>query len=156
MYHYLPWLDGQEYRDCAAGVDELVAIDLQFENRGTIAISWFQFDTLEAIGILDGESYVGVGGEVLDGSQREAWRKHIGETITEVGVSWHDSGEGAPESLWALRLGFATGSVVIALGELAPELKYIHDSIVVMFDESMARSWRLPHVELSAWGETLR
>ncbi len=120
----------------------LAAVDLDFGDRGTTAITWAMAGELEGLAILDRQSYSGIGTETFDAAAREAWREHIGERITAIGASWHKSGENCPESLWALRLSFAVGSIVIALGTDYPHLDYQPDELVVLFDTSLARSYK--------------
>jgi GNAT superfamily N-acetyltransferase len=152
-YHYLPPADGTYYAGGEEGVDcDLAAVDLHLGDRGTMAITWAMAGELEGLAILERESYSGIGTEVLDAAEREAWREHIGARITSVGASWHISGESCPESLWALRLSFAVGSIVIALGTTYPRLDYMPDELVVVFDLSIARSYKPRHVSDSSWG----
>jgi hypothetical protein len=106
---------------------------------------------LEGLAILGGEPYSGIGTEILDAADREAWRQHIGNRITSIAASWQFSGENCPESLWSLRISFASGSIVIALGT-APVLDYMPNELVVVFDMSLARSFRPRHVSDSSWG----
>src|SRR5262245_12013342 len=96
-YHYLPPADGLYYTGGDKGVDHmLAAVDLDFGDRGTRAITWAMAGELEGLAILEG-SYSGIGTEVLDADDREAWREHIGDRITQVGASWQVSGN-CPES----------------------------------------------------------
>ncbi|KAA3607479.1 MAG: hypothetical protein DWQ01_14920 [Planctomycetota bacterium] len=151
-YHYLPPVDGMYYTGSEKGVDcDLAAVDLDLGDRGTTAITWAMTGELEGLGILEGESYSGIASEVLDAADRKAWREHIGNRITSVAASWQISGEDCPESLWSIRLNFASGSIVIALGK-APDLDYMPDELVVVFDKSLARSYKPIHVSDSSWG----
>lgn len=81
---------------------------------------------------------------------RDAWREYIGDRIISVAASWQVSGEDCPESLWAVRLSFAGGSIVIALGTAYPHLDYQPDELVVVFDMSLARSYKPMHVSDSS------
>lgn len=157
-YHYLPPADGTHYAGGEKGVDcDLAAVDLDFGDRGTTAITWAMVGELEGLAILPGESYSGIATEVLDATDREAWRAYIGERVTSVGVSWQISGESCPESLWALRLTFAAGSVVVALGAVDPylALDYMPDEVVVLSDMSLARLYQPCHVNDSSWGASI-
>jgi len=152
-YHYLPPSDGMYYAGGETGVDHmLAAVDLHLGDSGMVAITWAMAGELEGLAILNGESYSGIGTEVLDAADREAWREHIGKRITSVAASWQISGENCPESLWAMRLSFAVGSIVIALGTAYPRLAYQPDELVVVFDMPLARSYRPRHVSDSSWG----
>lgn len=57
---------------------------------------------------------------------------------------WQISEFGSPGSLWALRFTLdSDNDVVVALGELDVDgsPRYHPDSLIVMFDESMSRSY---------------
>lgn len=151
-YHYLPPVDGTCYAGGEKGVDcDLAAVDLHLGDRGTTSITWAMAGELEGLAILKGESYSGTGTEVLDASDRHGWREHVGERITSVAASWQISGEQCPESLWSVRISFATSSIVIALGT-APDMDYMPNELVVVFDMSLARSYKPKHVSDSSWG----
>lgn len=155
-YHHLPPADGMLYGGGDKGVDHmLAAIDLDLGDRGTAAITWAMAGDLEGLAILEDESYTGVGTELIDASDREAWREHVGQRVTAVAGSWQISGEDCPESLWAIRLDFAVGSIVIALGTAYPQLDYQPDELVVVFDASLARSYQPRHVRDSSWGSPI-
>jgi len=151
-YHYLPPADGTYYTGGEKGVDcDLAAVNLDLGDRGTTAITWAMAGQLEGLAILEGESYSGIGTEVLDAADREAWREHIGTRITSVAASWQISGEDCPESLWSVRINFAASSIVIALGT-APDMDYMPNELVVVFDMSLAQSYKPMHVSDSSWG----
>ncbi|MGE3966579.1 MAG: hypothetical protein AB7I09_20965 [Planctomycetota bacterium] len=130
---------------------DLAAVDLHLGNRGMTSITWAMAGELEGLAILDGESYSGIGDAVLDAADREAWREHIGKSITSVAASWQVSGEDCPESLWSVRINFGEGAIVIALGT-GPNIDYMPDELVVVFDMSLAQSYKPNHVRDSSWG----
>jgi hypothetical protein len=130
----------------------MAAVDLDFGKRGTTAITWAMAGELQGLAILPGESYAGIATEILDAADREAWRDLVGHKITSVAASWHISGADCPESIWAIRISFAVGSIVIALGAACPDIKYMPDELVVVFDMSLARSYKPHHGSESAWG----
>ena len=151
-YHYLPPADGTHYAGGEEGVDcDLAAVELDLGDRGTTAITWAMAGELEGLAILKGESYSGIGTEALDAAGREAWRGHVSERITSVAASWQISGEDCPESLWSVRISSAAGSIVIALGT-APDMEYMPNELVVVFDTSLACSYKPRHVRDSSWG----
>lgn len=151
-YHYLPPANGAYYAGGENGVDcDLAAVELHLGDRGTMAITWAMSGELEGLGIVEGKPYSGIGTEVLNAADREAWRQHVGSRITSIAASWQISGENCPESLWALRLSFAAGSIVIALGT-GPVLDYMPNELVVVFDMSLAQSYKPRHVSDSSWG----
>lgn len=154
-YHYLSPADGAYYDGGEEGVDcDIAAVVLDLGERGTTSITWAMAGELEGLAILEGESYSGMGSEVLDAAGREAWRYHIGRSVTSVAASWQFSGAGCPESLWAVRINFAGDSVVIALGT-APDMDYMPDELVVVFDAAIARSYKPAHVNDSSWGSPI-
>lgn len=156
-YHYLPPADGPAYAGDGDGLDaDLIAVVLEFSNRGRATVTWAMLGELEGLALLgDAEPYSGAADEVVDASDREAWRGHRGDAITSVGVAWQVSGDDCPESLWALRLGFSTGPIVIALGAADPDLAYMPDELVVVFDQSLAGSYRPRHASESSLGRPL-
>jgi hypothetical protein len=152
-YHYLPPPDESGYSGGQTGVDcDLAAVELDLGERGTTTITWAMSGPFEGLAILTGESYAGVATETLDAADRDAWRDFIGSMITSVAASWQISDAKNPESLWAARINFAAGSIVIALGEATPDIDYMPDELVVIFDMALARSYKPHHVNESAWG----
>jgi hypothetical protein len=163
-YHHLFRYDesGDPLRGYAGGekgVDSyLAAVDLHFNERRTTAITWAMDGWFQGLGALSGESYSGIATDHSDAAGREAWHEHIGDTIRSVAASWHSSHEDFPESIWAVRFDFSRGSVVIALGSTwhaSPAIEYMPDEIVVVFDPSLARSYKPPAVNESSWGSSI-
>jgi hypothetical protein len=156
-YHYLPPADGPSYAGDGDGSDgDLTAVVLDFSNRGRTTITWAMLGELEGLAILDeDEPYSGLADGVVDASHREAWGGHIGDSVISVGAAWQVSGDDCPESLWAVRLGFSTRSIVIALGIADPDLVYLPDELVVIFDQSLAASYRPRHVRDSSLGRPI-
>jgi hypothetical protein len=150
-YHYFPPFDGTGYVGVTGVDDSLPAVEFDFGHLGKKTITWAMAGTLEGLSVFSG-AYSGIASEVLDASQREAWCQHIGQSIISVAASWQISNEGCPESLWAIRLGFAKGSVVIALGTTRSDIEYIPDELVVIFEPSLARSYRPRGAAQSSWG----
>jgi hypothetical protein len=152
-YHYLPPPDESGYSGGEIGVDcDLAAVELDLGERGTATITWAMSSTFEGLAVLTGESYPGVATETLDAADRDAWRDCVGSTITSVAASWQVSDPKYPESLWAARINCAAGSIVIALGTVSPGIEYMPDELVVIFDVSLARSYKPHHVNESSWG----
>jgi hypothetical protein len=156
-YRYLPPAGGSAYAGGGDGVDaDLAAVVLDLGDRGRRTITWAMEGELHGISILgDDESYSDLVAKSVDASGREAWQDHIGGAIKSIGAAWQVSGEGCPESLWAMRLDLATGSIVVALGTDYPEIDYMPDELVVVFDPELAPAYRPPHVSESAWGRTI-
>ena len=84
---------------------------------------------------------------------RPNWRHVMTSQVTKLGISWHEPTAGVA-AVWAVRLGFSSGhSVVVALGEWRDEnIRYIPDAVVAIFDDEIARGYRIPAGEVSAWG----
>jgi hypothetical protein len=150
--------DESPYAGGEAGVDHLLpAVDLDFGAHGAVSVTWATLGNVEALAVVPAPYFTGVEHVVLDASDREAWRNHIGRTVVSVATAWHTSNDGYPESIWSVRLTFDTGSVVIALGELSrsSQLDYMPNEIVVVFDESLARAYHPHHVTESSWGSPI-
>jgi hypothetical protein len=82
------------------------------------------------------------------------WRDLVGEPIVHVAVGWQRVSVDL-ESVWSLRLDTASGSVVVALGEIdweSERLWYIPDCVVAIFDEELANDYRPRSSAASAWG----
>jgi hypothetical protein len=152
-YRYLPWEDGKGYTSGQEGIDDdIAAVVLDLADRGRVVVTWAMTGPLEGLTLMSEEAYSGTTDEVLEAAEREAWRKHVGQSITSVAASWQVSGEGCPESLWAVRIGFPEGSVVIALGQVRSSIQYMPDELVVIFDSSLALSYQPLGVDQNAWG----
>ncbi|MEZ0260241.1 MAG: hypothetical protein ACAH80_04485 [Alphaproteobacteria bacterium] len=152
-YRYLPWGEEKGYTSGHEGVDDdIAAVVLDLADRGKVVVTWAMTGALEGLTLLAEEAYSGTIDEVLEAAEREAWRNHIGHSITSVAASWQISGEDCPESLWSIRIGFPEGSVVIALGQVRASIEYMPDELVVIFDSSLARSYLPLGVYESAWG----
>lgn len=153
-YHYLPYPDDARYEAATSGVDtDLAAVMLNLRDQGPMAITWAIDHDVEGLAVLSGPSYPRGGADsVIDAADRPAWHACVGERIISVAASWYVASEDGNRSLWALRLDFATGSVVIALGCLDTSLKFAPDELVVVSDSSVARSFQPRHFEHSAWG----
>ncbi len=164
VYHHLPQSDDDlSYAGGERGVDShLAAVDLDFGEHVAVAVTWASIvDSVEGLAVLPAP-YLGVGSEVLDASDRDAWRNHIGRKVQLVAAAWQTSCEDGPETIWSVRFTFDTGSVVIALGDLeggdASRLVHTANSVVVVFDESLARAFP-PYpqygVSGSSWGSPI-
>ena len=82
------------------------------------------------------------------------WRCVVDHVIEAVAVAWHVPNEGCPNTLWAARLSLSEGVVTaIALGEVeAGIIQYQPDALVVLFDETTARAYKLPASAETAFG----
>jgi hypothetical protein len=156
-YHYLPPAEGPAYVGGEDGFDaDITAVVLEFAHQRPTTITWAMLGDMEGLAFLDEPATNSdTADATVDASDRDAWRVHRGDAVTSVGGAWQVSGEGCPETLWAVRLGLAAGSIVVALGTADPHLDYMPDELVVVFDESLARKYRPRHVSHSAWGERI-
>lgn len=93
-------------------------------------------------------------GEAVDVSRHTSWERFAGKAIASSATAWHVPNEGCPEMPWAFRVEFANRSnVVVALGESTGfGITYSPDSLVVIFDEQMAVSYRIPASATSSYG----
>jgi hypothetical protein len=152
-YHFLPPAGGGGYFGGGDGVDaQLTALELDLGEHGSWTITWAMEGELEGLSLLGkDESYSGLADETVAAGDRDAWRDHLGQAIMSVAGSWQVSGKTCPESLWALRLDFATGSVVVALGAVDQGIDYMPDELVVVFNPALADSYRPNQARQSAW-----
>lgn len=155
-YFYLPPDDKDEYLGGLEGVDfMLTAIRLDFGLDGYLMITWSTPGYVEGLSVVNDKPYPGGSYLVLDASKRAAWSRHIGTKVAAIGASWQTMWTNGIKTLWALRLDFGGESVVVALGKANPVLSYIPDEIVVVYDENIARSYRISEAKFSAWGEAI-
>ncbi len=94
----------------------------------------------------------------FDVTPLDPWQTRMGSAIVEVGAAWHIPADGCPLTLWSLRLMFGSGTAVtICLGEqrAGVGLCYMPDSILAIFDSSIAESFRIPASDTPAWGDSL-
>ena len=90
----------------------------------------------------------------FDVTRSAQWQPLLGPRVTGVGVGWHVPNEGCAEAVWAVRLDLEGGrTVLVALGrsEGTGVLDYQPDEVVVVFDEELAESYRIPAQTKSAW-----
>ena len=77
------------------------------------------------------------------------WRAVLGRRVQEVAAAWHVSGMARldppeyPETLWAVRIGFAGGAqIVVALGAAKRTgIRYEPDSLIVLFKPEDVRAY---------------
>jgi hypothetical protein len=151
-YHYFPSTVRKGYIGGNGVDDELTAVVLDLGDHGRMAFTWAMVGELEGLAVFKEESLSEIAIEKHDAAQCAAWHQHIGHSIISIAASWQVSGENCPESLWAVRICFAEGSIVVALGRANPDIKYMPNELVVIFDSSLAQSYRPPHVNDSSWG----
>lgn len=135
-------------------VDLDVFMDL---STGLVEWTWERDDLVEGLAVnpaQEGPPQEGV--VTIPAGDSDPWRAVVGGQITSLHAGWQVSESGCPESLWAMRLTIGhSANVVIALGELDAQGRptYHPDSILVLFDEQMARSYKPSGAITSAWGD---
>lgn len=156
---YLPLRDAarstQRWRDDVHEVE--LGVRLVTETS-TITFSWEQDDRVEGLGLTTTVLPAPPGTSWVEVSDLHQWRDLVGTVIDDVGAGWHTSDEGCPRSVWSVRLGSRGGrAVTLALGELEGEgqVSYSADSLLVIFDERVARSYDTLASFGSAWGQGL-
>lgn len=91
-------------------------------------------------------------------SELPEWSSFIGRTLVSVVPVWHATEDDCPRSVWSLRFTSDDGkSFVVALGEVDGQglLAYHPDSLLVLFSEVEARSYRVASSSDSAWGAAI-
>jgi len=90
----------------------------------------------------------------LDVSEFTQWQPFLGRPLFLRGIATHVPDGTDRATIWSLRFeSSGEAKVVIALGEwtrAGPE--YLPDTLVAIFDEAIARSFRIPDNPISAWG----
>jgi hypothetical protein len=124
-----------------------------------VTVMWMMEGVREGLGfVLDPEEefYEDESLHVIDVSHAPRWTSLLHVPVVSSGTSWHVSDDDAPKSIWSFRLSFGKEeSVTIALGEvneLGSGLTYQPDSVAVIFDEAIARRYRILASSESAWG----
>ncbi|MEV6521602.1 hypothetical protein AB0M43_06685 [Longispora sp. NPDC051575] len=111
-------------------------------STGAVWLTWQRENLVEGLAV-DPVAGPGTGTHWYDaGASR--WAAAVGDTVSEVGLGWQVGEAGGPESLWAVRLGFAGGAeVLVAMGELDGEDRpgYFPESLLVLFDRAEARGY---------------
>lgn len=137
-----------------------MGVELQMGPGVTVRIRWAMTNFNEAITLRRHTRHNESDGlKMINVSDAAEWRLLLGEVITEAAATWHVPNEYATETVWSIRLAFGkVGSVVIALGECdykTRRISYIPDSLVVIFDEVLAREYEPPASIGSSWGSLI-
>lgn len=85
--------------------------------------------------------------------QSRSWANLFGRSVAGVGASWHVPTVGV-EAVWAVRLQFNDNHrLVLALGEWRDgQIRYIPDTVVAIFDATIAAEYKIPAAHEPAWG----
>lgn len=132
-----------------------MAVKMTMDSGTAVVLSWEMDGLNEGLAIessptMDAHS---LPGDVIDVSSNADWSRLLGRSIVSISTAWHVPNEGCPEMPWAFRFAFTEGvHLVIALGEAEEEVAYSPDSLVVIFDEEIAASYRIPASSTSSYG----
>jgi hypothetical protein len=136
-------------------VHEIELNALLATSKGVFNVTWERDDLIEGISVSLLDSMPSTGDALgVDVTGSPQWLPFIDQEIVNVEFAWQVSEAGCPESLWAIRLDFAHGaSVILALGEVDEPLRpqYFPDSLIVIFNEQVARSYVHAGASGSAW-----
>jgi hypothetical protein len=141
-----------------AGFDEVdMGVELLTAAGGVFSVFWHMEGFNEGLAVARGTPAPLADRHVtgLTVSDTVEWRRIRGSPVTAVGLAWHVPNENCPEAVWALRLMLGDAlSLVIALGEAheVRQITYMPDSLVVIFDEAVARNYHIPASVQSSWG----
>lgn len=122
---------------------------------GAVSFTWERDDDIEGISV-DFHASMELHQGVINVRVGESpqWLPFSGMKVRDVVPAWQQCSPEGPLSLFSVRIEMADGnSFVISLGEFEDgSVRYFPDSLIVIFDEQMARSYRPNGVVGSAWG----
>ncbi|MFG1842639.1 hypothetical protein ACGFH8_29915 [Micromonospora sp. NPDC049175] len=156
-YFVPPGLEWVE-EDSPAGAVHVadMGVSLRFDDL-TFNVAWSMNGFNEGLAVATDPVdplFFGRSAVAVDASAIPPWPSRLGHAVEGISWAWHQPGDDCPELLWAVRFDFGvTGSAVIALGEVDDGTpRYMPDSLLVLFDENLARSYVIPAGESSSWG----
>ena len=120
-------------------------------------VMWMIEGVREGLGFVvdpDQQFYEDEGLRAVDVSSELHWVPRLGVPVMSSGVGWQLSDDDAMRGIWSFSLGFGERSVTMALGEASETgigITYQPDSVAVIFDESIARRYRIPASAEPAW-----
>lgn len=124
-----------------------------------VAVMWMMEGVKEGLGFVldpDRQFYEDESLRIVDVSHVRQWASLLHVPVLSCGTSWQVADDNAPRSIWSFRLSFIGGpSATIALGDLNERgiLTYQPDSIAVIFDETISRSYQILASAETAWGD---
>ncbi|THV41217.1 hypothetical protein [Glycomyces buryatensis] len=132
-------------------------VQLILSNGSALVFTWSMDGLNEglAIGYRSGETLDNPSlGTPIDVTDNEDWSVLLQKNIVSIKPVRHIPNDGCPEMPWAFRLQFSNGAdLVIALGESENgNLIYLPDALLVIFDETTARSYKIPASSTSSFG----
>jgi hypothetical protein len=141
------WPDGRRH-DQVHEVD--LGVEIVLDSGLVVCISWAMAGAVEGLSL----SVRAVGDtasptnltQTIDATELQQWRSLVGRSLNLDGAAVHLPEEGDHVAVWSVRLSAGQSeSVVVALGEATEQgLAYLPDSLVVIFDEEIARSYLIP------------
>ncbi len=155
--HYLfPLTSERAYRRHFKTFDEVDAgVELVLLSGRRLELRWEMHGEREMLSLRTHRDLSSVPAwQSLDVSQTDDWAHMTFKPITAIAGAWHSPCEGC-EELWAVRLTCKAESVVVALGEAGDDsrrIRYMPDSLVVIFDEPEARAYEPLASFGSSWG----
>ncbi|WP_326687771.1 hypothetical protein OIE63_11815 [Streptomyces sp. NBC_01795] len=135
-----------------------MAVELVMEAGIVLAFSWAMDGLKEGLAVElreEDDSSRRAAECAVEVTERSEWARFLGQSVTGAGIAWHVPNEGTPEMPWSFRVDFANSeSIVIALGEsddsTTSGIRYMPDSLVVIFDRFLADSYRIPASDISS------
>lgn len=151
-----PFTSERAYRRHFKAFDEVDAgLELVLLSRLRLELRWEMQGEREMLSLRTHRDLPSVAAwQSLDVSQADEWARMTFSPITAIAGAWHSPCEGC-EELWAVRLTCDAENVVVALGEAgdgSSRIRYMPDSLVVIFDEGEAKAYETLASFGSSWG----
>ena len=137
--------------DADTEVDSVrIGVELSVRGGGTCSVTWHTAGKCEGLmvgpGRVDCLRTIPMALRRKERTQSTKWQPFIDRRVRALRVSWQESSEGCPPTLWAIQLKFDTDELMIALGEAGPDgARYQPDELVVIFDAELAAAYRRSH-----------
>ncbi|MBO9532557.1 MAG: hypothetical protein J7513_06265 [Solirubrobacteraceae bacterium] len=128
-----------------SGID---AVELVTTSGQGCVVTWGVDGPDAGMAIVERDAFVGEG-PVVTATSASEWAGLTGATVRAVFPSWQRGRDS--DTLWSLRLAFASGDLVIAIGGL--HSARVMDEIVATRNDAVARSLHSPSAVTDAWGE---
>lgn len=132
-----------------------MALELVFDGI-PVVISWLMENEIECLNVRSRgvAAVIPDYSKTIDLSARPGWEACVGGELISVRTSRHRPVPAQGDCLWALALTFRNAaSVAVALGELVDDIpSYLPDSLVVIFGQEAAESYRISGSPTPAWG----
>ncbi|MEV5303493.1 hypothetical protein [Amycolatopsis methanolica] len=145
----------EEYRH--RGVHDVdMGVVISLSNQVEFEIDWAMSGFAEGLALgVHTKSCIEPDGliDVVDVGELPEWQSCLGRAIQEISFSSFASNEGVPRTVWAVKFRLENAvEFAIALGEIVDgRPHYLPDSIMVIMDESVGRSYRITGSDQTAW-----